>query len=464
MSWKLKEIAQAVGGELVSADGQEEVTGVHFDSRRLEPGDLFVPILGQRDGHDFAQAALDQGASGAFWAKDSSLAPKDLPLIKVEDSYQALVDLAKWHLEAVAPMKIAITGSNGKTTTKDMVASVVGQEFKCHKTVGNLNNELGVPMTILAMPEDCQVIVVEMGMDGPGQISALSKLLQPDIAIITMIGEAHIEFFGSRDMIAQAKLEILDGLSDQGVFIANGDEPLLESALNHHPHSLRFGQSPHNDIYPLTTEIGQRQSQFTLNLDPSLQFTIPSPGKYNVINALAAVLVAQVLNLDLQLAVQGLAHFQLSKNRLEWLDGYKQAHLLNDAYNASPTSMKAVLEYFSHLDLAGEKIAVLGDLRELGSLSSQLHQSLSQAIDPKLLDRVVLYGTEMAALYQVLKDDFDPDHLTYFPEDRKALTDFLKDIMGPSTYLLLKSSLGTGLLKVVQALSQKEDDENQPLD
>lgn len=452
MMWTLQEIAQAVNGKLHQADPTTQVSGVQFDSRKLQPADLFVPLVAERDGHDFIGSAVENGAVAAFWSQELTMAPDAFPLILVEDTHRALVDFAKWHLAQVSPTKIAITGSNGKTTTKDMVAAVSSMKFKTHKTEGNFNNDIGVPVTILAMPKDTQVIVVEMGMDKPGEISTLTRMVEPDIAIVTMIGESHIEFFGSREKIAKAKLEILEGLKENGLFIANGDEPLLEEAVGQTSRVKTFGSQLDNDLYPVTMETEKRQTQFTTNYDEDNLLSIPTPGIYNVNNALAAILAGLELDIPFADIAEGLKSFQLTKNRLEWLKGYRGASILNDAYNASPSSMKAVLNYFCNLETSGRKIAVLGDIRELGDLSKELHQSISQEIDAEAIDVLLLYGPEMKALYESLQNKFKVGSLRHFNGDKTELVNTLKDIMQASDTVLLKSSLGTGLIKVVDEI------------
>lgn len=452
MSWKLSEIAKAIGGQLKNASEDLVIDVVQFDSRKLTEGDLFIPLIADRNGHDFIQSAMDNGAVGALWSENLDKAPKGFPVILVEDTFKGLVNFAKWHLQTVDPIKVAITGSNGKTTTKDMVSAVLSERYRTHKTTGNFNNDIGVPITILNMPHDSEVAVIEMGMDKPGEISELSKLVEPDIAIITMIGESHIEFFGSREKIAEAKLEILDGLKPDGLFIANGDEPLLHSAFTEVKNVKTFGLEESNDMYSTDIHTEKRQTSFSVNIEPSKTITIPTPGRYNVNNAMSSLLVGLELGMTLDLAAKGLQGFQLTKNRLEWLDGINGASVLNDAYNASPSSMKAVLDYYSTLEVEGKKIAVLGDIRELGHLSEELHLSIAKSIDAELIDIVILYGQEMKVLYNKLLSQFEEGNLLHFEGDKTDLVEKLQSILNKNDAVLLKSSLGTDLLSVVEKI------------
>jgi len=451
--WTLNEIAEMVDGRIVNAEADAVlVTGVQFDSRRLEQGDLFVPIVADRDGHSFIGSAIGKGASAAFWSNDEKNIPEHFPAIIVEDTFIALKQFAKGYLNKINPKVVGITGSNGKTTTKDMTEAVISQGYKTHKTKGNYNNQIGVPITVLTMPEDTEALVLEMGMDRAGEIHTLSTLVEPDVTVITMIGESHIEFLGSREKIADAKVEIVDGLKDTGILIYNGDESLLNERVDKDQRTKTFGKNDQLDLYATEIDSRMRSTSFTVNIQPNFEITIPTPGKYNVQNALAAILVGAEFNISLERAAYGLQSFQLTKNRLEWLDGLNGTHILNDAYNASPSSMKAVLDYFSTIEIEGNKIAVLGDIRELGHLSKELHQTIAESISKQEIDTVVLYGTEMKYLFDVLKQSFDNNSLKHFKGEKTELIKYLKDISRKDDAILLKSSFGTDLLGVVEEL------------
>ena len=228
MKMQLAEIAKAIHAQNdISRWADVEVSSVDFDSRHIQPGALFVPLKGARDGHEFVASAFDRGASASLWAADHELDDDQHPYLVVDDPLTALQELGKYYLHKTNPVVVAVSGSNGKTTTKDMIAAILSTQFNVVKTHANFNNEIGVPITLLNMDASTEAVVVEMGMARFGQLDALSKLVTPDIAVLTMIGEAHIEFFGTRDKIADAKMEITHGLQEDGMFIYNGDEPLL---------------------------------------------------------------------------------------------------------------------------------------------------------------------------------------------------------------------------------------------
>lgn len=454
-SWTIKEIAEATGGTLHHvADDQLLIKGVDFDTRKLTEGSLFVPLVANRNGHDFIENASENGACAAFWSDPVEKAPADFPIIEVENTLEAFQQLAKWHLKQVSPKVVGVTGSNGKTTTKDMIEGVLSTTYRTHKTKGNFNNQIGLPVTILEMPKDTEVAILEMGMDHAGEIHELSILAEPDVAVITMIGESHIEFFGSREGIADAKTEILDGLSPEGTLVYPADEPLLETRVDRAPNTRTFGKAEKAELYATNIETSQRATSFSVNREPELTITIPTPGEYNVQNALAALLVGEELGVSIETGAKGLSTFNLTKNRLEWLDGVNDSQVLNDAYNASPSSVKAALNYFSALENTGKKVVVLGDMLELGALSQDLHRSLAEAIHADKVDELVLYGNDMKVLYEEVRNDFDQEAVRYFSGEKQPMIDHLRKIIQPNDVVLVKSSLGTDLLHVVNELTQ----------
>ena len=232
MKMELAEIAKAVQAQNDISQWQDlTVTSVAFDSRTLNPGALFVPLAGAQDGHKFVANAFENGAAAALWAADHDYIADGHPRLVVDDPLAALQALGKYYLHKINPMVVAVTGSNGKTTTKDMIAAILATQMNVTKTHANFNNDIGVPVTLLNMDASTEAVVVEMGMDHFGELDALSRLATPDIAVITMIGEAHIEFFGTRDKIADAKMEITHGLQEDGYLVFNGDEPLLQARV-----------------------------------------------------------------------------------------------------------------------------------------------------------------------------------------------------------------------------------------
>lgn len=465
MTWDLLDTAHAVDGELVNAPEKElSITSANTDSREIEAGAIFVPIIAERNGHDFVSKAVEAGAIASFWSDDLDKAPDDLPLIVVEDVEEAFHKFGKWHLQTVNPKVVGITGSNGKTTTKDMADAVLSTKYKTHKTPGNENNQLGVPRTLLAMPRSTEVLILEMGMSAPNEISVLSKIGTPDVAAITMIDDSHIEAFGSREKIAEEKLDVLTGLKEDGLFIHPEEEKLITDHFDHSIRHQSFGQNDTADLFAYDVKGDARETTFTVasandGIEHIETITLPVPGKYNVQNALIAILVGLEFAVGIEDAKKGLENLSLTKNRLEWIEGKKGVDLLNDAYNASPTSMKAALDYYAGIEIDGEKIVVLGDILELGEATKSFHEDLADAIDLDAYKFVYLYGDEMQALYDKLITDDNSAKLKHFSGAKDSLIEAIKTNAESGDAVLFKSSNSTDLLAVVDALRKETDAE-----
>lgn len=458
MKMKLAEIAKAINAQNDIEQWKDvELTSVSFDSRHLEAGALFVPLQGAQDGHRFVPSAFANGAGAALWASDHEIVDHEHPLLVVDDPLKALQKLSKYYLRKINPIVVAVTGSNGKTTTKDMIASILSTQLNVTKTYANFNNEIGVPVTLLNMESNTEAVVVEMGMDRFGQLDFLSKLASPDIAVITMIGEAHIEFFGTRDRIADAKMEITHGLSEDGTLVYNGDEPLLnDRAAKIDQRLVRFGRHLDDDIYATSVKDGERSIDFQVNEWPDKTFTIPMVGEYNVNNALAAMAVGQLLHITPDHMKSALANVELTENRAEWVAGKNGEQILSDVYNSNPTAAKQVLKTISAMPTSGRRFAVLGDMLELGEASPRLHASLASQIDPAKIQGVYLVGQQMAALKKQLEEDGYPmDAVHYYQADQldQVAADLQATLRGDDL-VLLKGSHGIHLERVLDAIKK----------
>lgn len=454
MKMQLAEIAKALNTTCVG-DDQTVITSVAFDSRKITDGGLFVPLVGDRDGHDFINSAINNGASATLWQTGHPNKPENIAVLEVEDPLQAMQDLARYYLRKVNPTVVGITGSNGKTTTKDMIAAVLSKRFNVHKTQANFNNEIGVPMTILEMKPNTEILVLEMGMDRPGQLHHLSELTHPDVTVITMIGEAHIEFFGTRDKIADAKMEITDFLREDGEFIYNGDEPLLrERAEKLSQAKATFGFEKDDTVYATGFKSYKHHATFTVN-DSEQQFSIPMIGKHNVSNAMAALSVGRHFGESDEEIAASLSNFTPTANRMEWEKGDVGEDIMSDIYNSNPTAVRAVITSFGQIEVpeGNRRIAVLGDMLELGEKSAELHRNLEDCLDPQVINEVYLYGTEMKNLYDALEDKYDADHLHYYDRDQmQRMIEDLKNDIKPHDIVVLKGSHGMHLEKVVERL------------
>lgn len=463
MNRSLTQIARMAGGTLrVNQEHADAISiqGVSIDTRSLRPGNLFVPLPGNHiDGHEHVAAALSKEVAAAFWKRGYPNPPEDAVLIFVDDPLKALQRLSRQYREQCGAKIIGITGSNGKTTTKDLVASVLGTTYRVHKTQGNLNNHIGLPLTLLQIGEDTEVAVIEMGMSGRGEIELLSELAQPDMAIITMIGDAHLLQLGSREEIARAKTEILGGLQDGGLFISNGDEPLIDFVLPEikKPEEMRrvsFGQKSTNNIYPVDIQIGNDGSSFRLQ-DSDTEFYIPLLGLHNVMNALAAVAAGRELEVSDEKIAQGLRDVQLSGMRIEKRKAESGFTVLNDAYNASPAATKAALSLMKQLKGYRHKYVVLADMLELGELEEQFHREIggiaANLAEQGELSGIYTYGPLGRYIAEEAKARF-PLGNTYWFEDKQAMANALKEVIHPEDVVLVKASRGMKLEDVVNFL------------
>ena len=451
------EITKAVEAiDYQSAHRFEVIESVAFDTRKLGPNSLFVPLQGQTDGHDYIEQAIQAGATAVLWGKQDVTPPDGICAIWVDDPLQAFQKLAKWYLEKVSPRIVGITGSSGKTTTKDMTAAALGARYRVYKTQGNFNNDIGLPQTILDMPESTEALVLEMGMSEFHEIEFLSKLARPEVVAITLIGESHMEQLGSKEGIAKAKLEILSGLQENGTFIYPAHEELITAGIAQAEKPANFnivtvGEGS-KELSAKNIELYSDHTAFELvTPTETVAVTLPVLGAYNVSNALLAIEIARTLDVPLSDIVSALANFELTKNRTQWVKGQNGVAILNDAYNASPIAMKSVIKSFVSVEATGRRVLVLGDIRELGEHSKELHASISEVISPSEVALVYLYGEEMEALYDALKGQFDSAALHHYM-DKEALIADLKAELKEGDQVLIKSSNGTGLLAVVDAL------------
>ncbi|MDU1844647.1 MULTISPECIES: UDP-N-acetylmuramoyl-tripeptide--D-alanyl-D-alanine ligase [Bacillaceae] len=445
------EIATMAGSvETFEQYANVQINGITIDSRKIEAGQLFIPFKGERtDGHQYVADAIKQGAAAAFWQKDVPNPPENLPLIFVDDSLKAIQALAKSYLRQLNVKVVGITGSNGKTSTKDITTSLLSLKYKVQKTEGNYNNHLGLPLTVLGLEEDTDIAVLEMGMSGRGEIDFLSRLAEPDIAVITNIGESHMQDLGSREGIAEAKLEILNGLKDKGRFIYFGDELLLSSRMkNSKVDTKTFGMDHANDLYPLEINALENGSAFHIN-KIAAPFQLPVLGNHNILNALAAMLVAEYFDIPYEEMNKGLQSLKLTNMRMELVEGKSGVKIINDAYNASPTSMLAAIDVLKKLPGYDQKIAVLGDMLELGDKEESFHYQMGERLED--VDYVLTYGKLGSFIAEGAKTVLPADRVFAFFE-KEPLIDKLVSYLNEETVVLVKASRGMKLEEIVKAI------------
>lgn len=453
---KGEEIARAVNGKIISGDPDAGFSGICTDSRKVLSGDLFVPIVGINfDGHDFIDAALKGGAHGAI--SDRAVEScEDKLIIKVDDTLKALGELASYYRHKFSVPFVAVTGSVGKTSTKDMIASVLSKKYKVLKTDGNFNNEIGLPLTLFRLQGCHEVGVVEMGMSGFGEISRLSAIAKPDIAIITNIGMSHIEKLGSQENILKAKMEIFESLHKNGLAILNGDDDLLFHLKEVLPYrKVFFGKREGVDYraYGIET-IGGKGTCFKV-LVKGLEYEvfIPVPGVHNVYNALAAIAVGLELNLTMEHILKGIEEFSPGKMRLE-VTSIHGAKIINDSYNASPQSMEAAIDVLKEISGKARSIAVLGDMLEMGEWAKGAHIGVGRYAAFKKVDCLVTVGEiakniALGALEAGMKEN----NVFSFNSNAEA-SDFLASYYKAGDTMLFKASRGMKLEEIIEHLKR----------
>jgi UDP-N-acetylmuramoyl-tripeptide--D-alanyl-D-alanine ligase len=427
------------------------ILGVSIDSRTIKPGNLFVPIIRDLDGHDYVSDAISKGAIASFWQKDRPNPPDHVPLIYVDDCLEALQKLATEYRRELQIKVIGITGSNGKTTTKEMLNSVLQTKFRVHKTEGNLNSQIGVPLTILGIDKDAEIAVIEMGMTERGQIEQLSRITHPDIAVITMIGVSHLSSIGSREQIAAAKLEIINGLKNGGCFVFQGDEPLLNKELNNRNISIEtisFGQGDFNDLIAENTISCSDGSQFSV---ANQMYYLPLLGMHNINNALAAIAIALRLGLNSSEINEGFTQLKLPNMRFEKMNSPLGFTIINDAWNASPDSVNAAITTFQELTGYGEKHLVIGDMLELGDDEIEFHRVVGRNLDPNKINYIYTCGDLSSHIASEAKRRYPLEAVMTF-KDQIILANTLKQKIKKNDVILLKASRGMQIDLIIPSL------------
>ncbi len=447
----LRQAAQWCGGTVEEKYADVEFIGANNDTRLLQKGQLFIVLQGARDGHDFIPAAMEKGAAAVLCSRKVG----DYPAIYVEDPRVALGCIAREELKRIGAKVVAVTGSVGKSTTKEMISAVLESTFRVSKTPANHNNDIGMPMAILGMPLDTEVAVLEMGMNHFREIAYLSKIANPDIAVIINIGTAHVEFLGSQEGIRKAKLEITEGMSEKGMLLLNGDDVLLRH-LDRQPAQriTYFGQSEGCSIR--SSNVCQKEEILSFQATAG-KLTIPVElnleGTHYVGDALAAVSVGLKLQVPQERISESLKHFRNIKGRQEI---YKAGDytIINDCYNAGPESMAAALNVLGNRH--GRCIAVLGDMRELGDCAHAEHYKIGRIAAEKA-DLVFTYGPHAARVMDGTITGGMPESRSQAFQDREALVKALKRAAKPGDVILFKASRSMHLELVLEAFLKQED-------
>ncbi len=446
----LKQAALWCDGRVEEKYADVEFLGANNDTRVLQPGQLFIVLQGARDGHDFIPAAMEKGAAAVLCSRKVG----EYPAIYVDDPRTALGHIAREAIRRIGCKVVGITGSVGKSTTKEMIACVLESTYRVSKTPANHNNDIGMPMAILAMPEDTQVAVLEMGMNHFGEIEYLSKIARPDIAVIINIGTMHIEFLGTQKGILQAKMEVVKGMSPLGMLLLNGDDLLLRY-LDHQPEQriTYFGQSEgcavrafdarqEGEVLKFRAEAGRLRVPVELNLE----------GEHYINDAMAAVAVGLKLAVPVERIRESLAAFRNIAGRQEIYrqDGYT---IIKDCYNAGPESMAAALAVLGNKP--GRRIAVLGDMLELGDCAPAEHYRIGRIAAEKA-DLVFAFGPNSSRVLNGTTTSGMPETKAQAFEEQQPLIDALKRAARPGDVLLFKGSRGMHMERILEGFLKKE--------
>ncbi len=425
--------------------------GVCTDTRTVQPGNLFIALTGERfDGHEFIRQAIEKGAAGVVISKQVVALPEGIAVIVVENTLKALQDLAQFHRRRFQIPVIVITGSNGKTTTKDLTAAILASKLRVLKTEANFNNEIGLPRTLLNMTSEHQVAVVEMGMRGPGEIDELAKIAEPTAGIVTNVGETHIELLGSLDNIAAAKAELVEAVPPEGFVALNADNKYVQAMSSKASgRVILYGMNEPCQVQAYQIETEGLQTSFMCRCHGvTFPLSLPMVGLHNVYNTLAAVAVAWELGLRADDIQMGLAHFQPSSMRQQ-IERVGEYVIINDAYNASPLSMAGAIATLQQV-AAGRSIAVLGDMLELGEVAVEAHRRIGQTAGQCGVDAVVTVGPLAAHIAAAAREAGVKETLSYQKHDEAGAA--LQRILQPGDTILLKGSRGMKMEKILEML------------
>lgn len=446
----IKEIIEATKGTLLSGHLEDDIHGFTQDTRKIQAGDMYIPLKGEKaDGHDYIEQAFQAGASSVITSQVINYPDKNV--ILVEDTLKALTDMATYLREHRNVKVVGITGSVGKTSTKDMIYSVVSTKYKTLKTLGNYNNHIGLPLTILRYIDE-EVMILEMGMNHLGEIHHLTRIAKPDIAAITNVGTAHIGELGSRENILKAKMEIVDALSENGILVINDDNDMLHTIKEHSYQLLRVGQNEGCDLKAYHVDLKLEESYFDIDYQgQTYHVHVPVSGEHFVYNALLAIGIGLSLGIDMELCIQGVEHFELTKNRMDIIELKDGIKIIDGTYNANLDSMKSSLDVLSQY--TNRKIAVLADMLELGEYEKALHEEVGEYIVEKGIDELLCVG--LASQYIVDKAQ-ELGMEAYHFEDNQSLQNYLDELLEENDVLLIKGSNGMHLKEVVEHLKERK--------
>ncbi len=461
-AFTIRQIIEATKGQLLtnsSINLDAEINGVSTDTRTIKKGELFIPLVGEMfDGHYFVDEAIEKGASAVLiHREDAKFLPElfsEVAVVKVADTLRALQDLASFQRNRFNIPVVAVTGSNGKTTTKDMIALVLSEKFKVLKTQGNLNNEIGLPLTLLGLEDSHEVAVVEMGMNHLGEIHRLAEIARPNIGVITNIGVSHIQNLGTRENILKAKMEIFDFFTSEDKAILNGDDEFLSKIANELPYQIKYYGT--SDIASIKAQdiklLGEQGISYNLNIEGEIHpMEIPIPGKHNVYNSLAAAAVGSIMGIAMADIAKSLKSYRPGNMRLNIFTTDSNIKVIDDVYNASPDSMKASIEVLKDLG-QGRKIAILGDMLELGDYSQKGHTEVGEVVAHKGIDILITVGQESKFIGTGASSCGMDNRNIIHLESNKDVIEYLDTLIEQGDRILVKGSRGMKMEEIVEYL------------
>jgi UDP-N-acetylmuramoyl-tripeptide--D-alanyl-D-alanine ligase len=448
MEFSLAQVGKVTRAQILNAEGELRVRGWSIDSRTVDPGNLFFAIKGEHfDGHAFVGAAFERGGIGAVVSEGSFGGG---PLLRVPDTLHALQSVAQWARRQWAKPVVAVTGSAGKTTTKDIIAACLSVRFRTGKTTGNLNNHLGLPLTLLRLDDDAEVAVVELGMNHAGEIRQLSAIAEPQIGVVTNVGYAHVEFFDSIEDVAAAKRELVEALPRNGVAVLNADDERVLRFRDAHPgRSITYGTCPRADLRAENLDLHADGSVFTVE---GVRFETPLAGRHSISNILAGLATARAFEIPLsELApvVAGLSSGKMRGDRHTW----RGITVLDDSYNSNPDAARSMLDVLRE-EPAERRIAVLGEMLELGHMAERLHRELGAYAFHSGVDVLVgVRGASRLMVEEAQKAGLAGHAAVFFDEPERA-GDFLREFVRPGDAILFKGSRGTHVERALAVLER----------
>ncbi|NLW55394.1 MAG: UDP-N-acetylmuramoyl-tripeptide--D-alanyl-D-alanine ligase [Firmicutes bacterium] len=453
----LEELLKATGGRLLQAPTGVQISGVSIDSRTILPDEVFIALRGEKfDGHDFLAPAVSRGASALVVEQEIPVASfPGVAVILVPNTLEALGHLARYHRQRYSIPLISITGSNGKTTTKELIAAVLAEKLNVVKTEKNYNNEIGLPLSLLRIDATTQAAVLEMGMRGRGEIAYLAGLAQPTIGVITNVGVSHLELLGSQEAIAEAKAELIQALPANGTAVLNRDDPLVAKMADACQGETLFyslqavHQNPKPDLFVVDVVTNPHGEQVKVDGRwGKFDYFLPLLGRHNIANSLAAVLVGLKLGLTLEEISNGLKKAGMIEKRLRRFES-KGIIILDDTYNASPASVQVALEVLSQVAAQGRKIAVLGDMLELGELSTEAHYQIGVLVAEYGCAALFAFGPESEATKRAA-ENHGVTARHFF--DKTELWTELNSYLIPGDVVLVKGSRGMRMEEIVEKM------------